>query len=214
MNRWLLHLLTWISLLVWLACGVAAVRARSGTDRVRLLLPLTGKDMSRVINLSNHSGHYHPGGIVVKWSFERRPERRTTIRYSYGPRSIAEASVRFGDDNWGLPGLRVFTDPGAPGCGRLYLAHWLVSVVTLPLPALVLLRWVQRAKLLSTGKCGSCGYDLRASPDRCPECGAVQTPAEAADVSTAVVTCSYGSLEAHGGHQRLPSQCPPSGEMK
>lgn len=65
----------------------------------------------------------------------------------------------------------------------LIVSHWLVAGLSLLVP----LRWVQlrvasnrRAKRADDRVCQACGYDLRASPDRCPECGAVPASARTA----------------------------------
>ena len=52
---------------------------------------------------------------------------------------------------------------------------WLLVMMAAVLPALRLLRWraaVRRSRQVSRLRCPSCSYDLRATPDRCPECGA------------------------------------------
>ena len=59
---------------------------------------------------------------------------------------------------------------------------WAIIVVTLALPVSVLRRRVRDRRIIREGRCRACGYDLRATPDRCPECGTVRvtTPASAA----------------------------------
>jgi hypothetical protein len=47
-----------------------------------------------------------------------------------------------------------------------------VLVILGLLPLLLVSRRVTRKQgLVRSGYCGNCGYDLRASTDRCPECG-------------------------------------------
>lgn len=58
------------------------------------------------------------------------------------------------------------------------IPYWIIVVASLVLPtAVFLIRHSKRHRAIA-GLCEKCGYDLRATPDRCPECGTVR-PASA-----------------------------------
>jgi hypothetical protein len=61
----------------------------------------------------------------------------------------------------------------------LLVSSWVLVAVFAPLPLIRSLklyrRWTRRSRRRMHGLCASCGYDLRASPERCPECGVVAT---------------------------------------
>jgi hypothetical protein len=56
---------------------------------------------------------------------------------------------------------------------QLLAPHWLLFLVFTALSIALCLPDIRRRKdsRKKAGHCKSCGYDLRASPDRCPECG-------------------------------------------
>jgi hypothetical protein len=55
--------------------------------------------------------------------------------------------------------------------------HWLLVPLTAILPAFGIRRTLapRRRWRLARSLCAGCGYDLRATPGRCPECGKIST---------------------------------------
>jgi hypothetical protein len=61
------------------------------------------------------------------------------------------------------------------GITAVDVPHWLIVALTAVFPVWNLLAFRRRRH---AGTCRKCGYDLRATPDRCPECGTVPSVAK------------------------------------
>jgi hypothetical protein len=68
-----------------------------------------------------------------------------------------------------LPGLR----PAIYRTRILLLPDAFIILILATWPALRFIRQRRRAQLIAAGHCLTCGYDLRATPNQCPECGRV-----------------------------------------
>ncbi|MDB5318957.1 MAG: hypothetical protein JWN40_588 [Phycisphaerales bacterium] len=57
---------------------------------------------------------------------------------------------------------------------NLFVPYWMLTCLTLALPLTAMIAWLRRRarhRRETKGLCPGCGYDLRATPHRCPECG-------------------------------------------
>lgn len=59
----------------------------------------------------------------------------------------------------------------------VFVPHWAIVALTAILPAVVVARLVRNRHRCRDNLCPKCGYDLRATPGRCPECGHGTSPA-------------------------------------
>jgi hypothetical protein len=101
--------------------------------------------------------HYSSQDFYTRlWESPRGPLAWVGVSYTKsgtGPPKVAEQWP-----NWGY--TRIATVP-----------HWMVVLATAILPAFQLRALLRSRKRNRQGLCPRCGYDLRATPERCPECG-------------------------------------------
>jgi hypothetical protein len=58
----------------------------------------------------------------------------------------------------------------------IQLPLWLPLALVASVPTWWAVRRIRQRRRVGIGLCRRCGYDLRATPDRCPECGSPAPP--------------------------------------
>jgi len=160
MTRRLLNLLTPLSLLLCVAVCVLWVRSYF----VRDFLVISGSENYVVVN--SLVGQFYVADFGYGHGWPCRVSRGQDHGLGWSQRSRAIALVKFSTSillpNYPAP-VRVLEFP-----------QWLVSALAATPPVVRLLRRLRRRRRIAAGRCGHCGYDVRATPGRCPECGTVK----------------------------------------
>ena len=198
MKRRLLNLLTALSLLLCVAVCVLWVRSywhRDSLYREEMSpggLAWTSKTFhssSGMIWADIWRGSYLDRSIALyEWQMLQRFREQAALRVG------DSATVRPGtwtysdvvprpavtpEESFGIHYVRT-RDQIAPGITHFVfhagIPHGLVAALAMILPAVSTWSWLRRRHRRRGGLCPSCGYDLRATPGRCPECGAQPPP--------------------------------------
>jgi hypothetical protein len=178
-TRWLLNVLWFGLVLASLAAAADWVRSHRSVRELAVgrwvRAPSEASGDGRVAALVSRQGR-----VEVSW-----------LRFSQVRHHLLGAHTQWGRHGWltvnntypleDLPppgaafakGSTVNASPtgGTITATTVRFPHWAVVAAGLPAPLLVLRRrWVLRRRIRG-GLCLGCGYDLRASEGRCPECG-------------------------------------------
>ena len=126
---------------------------------------------------SRWTGIYTREGMLYVSS--RNGEEGTFHGLSYFEQQIAERDGMFFVDShfrWQVLGFAADRQQ-PPGFDDgvmqwdMRMPFWMLVAILGVMPMLTGLRWFRRLRSPRLGLCPFCGYDLRATPERCPECG-------------------------------------------
>jgi hypothetical protein len=177
-RRRLLNLLTLLSLLLCVAVVALWVRGYCRADSMLVWAPVrpisTASGRAPGVSALNYRGS--------AWLWSHRSlsiagERGHFLLNSTPPRHFDKLDMELApvfDARWSAVLFDVAGFAAAERDGRwaIRLPDYAGAAITGVLPALCAWRHARRRHRESNGLCRSCGYDLRATPDTCPECGA------------------------------------------
>ena len=136
------------------------IRGRLGRGRLSLLSTLRDYDNRVHRYLSGNDGRVH---------FTHTAEGRRPALAPDGQSFWNRIGFSFQSEHYSRPHRGVI--PFTYREWWVALPLWLPAAVTACLPAARLAGWRPRRRRSDERLCPSCGYDLRATPERCPECG-------------------------------------------
>jgi hypothetical protein len=164
---------TCVGLIFWPDVGTAEVSKRSWDDPSRTLSEMAvGWGGGRfIISQDAVSIPSIEDATVLRFDLRKRPPKLkfTLWRNDFGPfhwdwilfKSVPSAPVR-----------RTNYRPGGIERGwRMGIRLWPLALLGGIATLLCVRRTIRQCRRSADGLCATCGYDLRATPDRCPECG-------------------------------------------
>jgi hypothetical protein len=171
-RRVILNALTILSTLLALAVAAAWGRSYRRADFARYFFasdrPWAGVDTSRGrAAFSVEQGDSVPIELILQPGFGHESGAPVDLP----TRQHAFMGISWGRDSY--PGW------GAWRKDAIVVPHAYLVLLFTALPAIRVYRSIRRRRLTLPGHCRNCGYDLRATPERCPECGAAATAATA-----------------------------------
>ena len=192
MKRHVFTVLSALSLLLFVAAAALWVRSYWASDTLYILrwddddhLTFFTQDVyvagrggigfSRMVESGDRAtfrNELESGRKARGWAIHSPQWRRGEPKY---PRfhllSTDDPNRRFHWRRWakgefkGRPGTQYWYD--------LIVPLWCLALPSSLAPLLWTVRWSRTRRRIRRGLCPSCGYDLRETPDRCPECGHV-----------------------------------------
>lgn len=170
MKRRTSHLLAFLSLVLFAVSAIVWLHSYRTGHEVYRLADRRGQyvDVCRG-RLTWYAAETAVSRRPAEWGYVRRDDTRAQREANEA--IAANVSGRSGAEGFGLLGVAYYAGQ-APASPRHLTVHlWLPTVLFAVAPTLLFVRWMRRRA--AKGLCPACDYDLRATPDRCPECGTV-----------------------------------------
>jgi len=170
LRRWLFNGLTATSLLLCVASFAIWVRSYFVSDELSYTL---GQIYQSTRQIDESTDVMSANGKIMVSHGVYAPTTNSTPQWSlsrFSPEESFMGPEALNPMNGGPFSLQKDSSGGS----TLLFPIWAIASVTTCLPAAWLFDFFLRRKRRRARElCATCGYDLRATPDRCPECGTI-----------------------------------------